>query len=767
MATKPASSKRAAVVPAPAVAPVPQDGLAAGVGVTGPVDSEAQTPAIPRSILRVGDGLSREDFSRIEWLLTDGSGGFAMGTASGIPTRRYHGWFISALRPPVGRVLLLHSVIGQVSVHPGDPARERTFELSSYRFPGNTVHPGGIDGLVEFQQHTGVSWTYEFATDAGVLTVRRELALLSATMASVRFTVSGPGSRGAGVRLLLRPLVGMRDFHETCERRRAESAGIAVGSAPGVVTVRGHKAGALEVPTLHMAVRAGEGTSMFGGPSQWWHDFEYARDRDRGQSCLEDLYAPGVFTVELPPSAGEGAGVELRAWIGAEDPGPTENSGRAAGVRLSAAMSRIGGASRAGGAAGKAADPEVLRRLVAAADQFVVRRRVVPWLAKDTAPGESASVIAGYPWFSDWGRDAMISLPGLLLTTGRFAEARSLLEGFAAMCKGGLVPNCFDNGTGTPEYNTVDASLWFIHAACRYAIESGDEGIAGGPIGATCMAIIEAYQQGTEFKIRVDPSDGLVSAGDSTMQLTWMDARRDGVVFTPRAGKAVEINALWYNALSSVARLMEPTRPRTGRDLHQIAERVRASFQGKFFDAYRRMCFDLVPGSGGDGGHGGIADPAYQVRPNQIFAVSLPHSPLNAEQQEAVVKAVRGSLLTPVGLRTLAASDRQYQGRYEGNLFNRDRAYHNGTVWPWLMGPYAEAVMRVGQFSTGSRLEAGALLRPLIGELMTPRGGRAVGQVAEVYDGDDSAEHPRRPDGCPAQAWSVAELLRVYVLAAG
>ncbi|MCC6426906.1 MAG: glycogen debranching enzyme family protein [Phycisphaerales bacterium] len=706
------------------------------------------------------EGLSIDDLSRIEWLLTDGHGGFAMGTAAGIPTRRYHGWFIPALTPPLGRAVMLHSAIERLVLEVTESEPEEAIDFSTFRFPGDVLHPRGVDHLVRFVRQASAVWTYEIPRVSGTLTVTRELVLLGPTGVSIRYTIAGLKTRERRARLEVRPLVAMRDFHEVTSGRHADSSRFAVGSTPGTVTVRAQRSGLLEIPALSLSLRSAREQSMFGGPAQWWNDFEYARDRDRGQSFREDLYSPGAFVARCEDAELPGlAQFELRAWIGEPIAIAADHAERTQVQRISAIAAKvmplaIDADRRAG-----------ITALVGAADQFIARRRLGEWLSTDGRPREAASVIAGFPWFSDWGRDAMISLPGLLLTTGRFAEVRSVLEGFAAMCRNGLIPNCFSNQTGAPEYNTVDASLWFIHAACRYASVARDAAVAGDSIGNACIQIIEAYQRGTDFNIRVDPSDGLVAAGDPTMQLTWMDAKRDGVVFTPRAGKAVEINALWYNALVSTADLLEASRPRTSRDLRQVAERVRVSFQAKFFDAYRRMCFDMVPGTFSWPGGAGYGDPAYQVRPNQIFAVSLPHSPLNAEQQEAVVKAVRGSLLTPMGLRTLAPSDREYQGRYEGSLFARDRAYHNGTVWPWLIGPLAEAVMRVGQFSAGSRADAIRMMAPLMDELLTPRPGRAIGQLSEVYDGDDSPEHPRRADGCPAQAWSVAELLRVYVIA--
>ncbi len=761
MNATPASSSRAAAGnPASAAAPGQAAGKVDPLSAAVAAAAIASPHAHVSSSVRLGEGLGVDDLTAMEWLLSDGQGGMAMGTASGVATRRYHAWLISALTPPVGRAVLVHSAIEAIEVT-GEAGTE-TFEYSSFRFPGDVVHPRGISYLTEFEVgHTAV-WHYRLPAASGPVLVRRELALVRPGAMVVRYEVKATGAMQS-LRLSVRPMLAMRDFHQLTSARRGGGSSMTVSTAPGVVSVRGAggpEASGLEIPTVQMDLRADRGGCVFSGPSQWWYDFEYVRDRDRGQDFREDLFSPGEFSTQCTVSPGQThATAEWRAWTG-DEPGPSlEESARVHHERIDRAARHATAGLR------HPLDHRAVAALVSAADQFVVRRRPAGWRSDDAGMKESATVIAGYPWFSDWGRDSAISMPGLLLSTGRYAEARSLLQGFASLMRDGLIPNCFDNGTGHAEYNTVDASLWFIHAAARYVHVTRDQQAVDAFLGQACSQIIEAYQRGTSHGIRVDPSDGLVAAGDASTQLTWMDARRDGVVFTPRAGKAVEINALWYNALHSAADMFEASRPRTTRDLRQVAERVRTSFQATFFDAYRQMCFDLAPGSSAvQGAHGGV-DPAYQVRPNQIFAVSVPHSPLNAEQQQAVVRSVRQSLLTPVGLRTLSAADRDFVPRYEGSLFHRDRAYHNGTVWPWLMGPFAEAVMRVGQFSDASREEARRLLQPLIDELSIPRPGRAIGQLSEVYDAEDSPDFPRRPDGCPAQAWSVAETLRVLIMA--
>ncbi|MEX2219514.1 MAG: amylo-alpha-1,6-glucosidase, partial [Phycisphaerales bacterium] len=388
-------------------------------------------------------------------------------------------------------------------------------------------------------------------------------------------------------------------------------------------------------------------------------------------------------------------------------------------------------------------------------DFVVIRKAREPGTDEPGARG--ASVIAGYPWFTDWGRDAMIALPGLLLATGRHGEALATLQTFAQHRRRGLIPNHFDDQTGEPGYNSADASLWFLHAACEYLRASGDrEGFVGLLLPA-CLEVIDAYAEGTDFGIRVDPADGLVMAGDETTQLTWMDAKRDGVVFTPRHGKPVELSALWHHGLLAVAGAIGRAAPKAGPRLRALAENCAAGFGRAFWNEERQCLFDVLHPPEGVGGRW---RPNGQVRPNQLFAVSLAHPPLPEKQQRAVVQCIRTRLLTPHGVRTLDPTDPAYIGRFEGPIARRDAAYHNGTAWPWLMGPLAEAVLRIGRFSGAARADARSLLAPLVARL----DAECPGQLAEVFDGDHRPDAPQRPGGCPAQAWSIAEVLRVLLL---
>ena len=373
-----------------------------------------------------------------------------------------------------------------------------------------------------------------------------------------------------------------------------------------------------------------------------------------------------------------------------------------------------------------------------AADQFIVKRQ--------TNHNRGTSILAGYPWFADWGRDAFIALPGLLLSTGRFEEARSVLTAFAGAADEGMIPNHFDD-RGDVHFNSVDASLWFINAAFQYLNATGDSKTFMQDLMPTIRWIIDSYRKGTRFGIHAD-SDGLITAGDSQTQLTWMDAKCGGVAFTPRCGKPVEVNAFWYNGLCWLAEFYARRDIENAKHYKSMADKVGVSFCKLFWNqsgGYLNDC--ILPDGSVDA----------SIRPNQIFAVSLPFSPLSAEQQKSVVDVVQKQLLTPYGLRTLNAGDSRYKGQYTGPQQQRDEAYHQGTVWPYLIGPFVESFLKVNGFSRKSKKMAATFIQPLL-EHLTKDG--CLGSVSEIFDGDP----PHTPRGCIAQAWSVAELIRAYYL---
>lgn len=744
-------------------------------------------PTISIDLTRLSPA-QREAMLRREWFLTNGLGGFASGTVLGVPQRRYHNLLNGALRPPVGRVAglssMLEAVVLKAPPKAGAPTAEQRLEFSAFMFPGAEVRagdaaspfvfaPSGHTHLERFEKDITCRWSYRY----GPVEFSRELALQRhENVCVLRYRVN---AERHAARLELRPFAALRDFHELVKfSERGSDYSVLAGATGCEIASRGSR--------LQITPGASSTPGAFVQDRQWWYNVRYQRDFERGQDCQEDLFSPGVFTFELP--AGRSHTIEIVASLDSEPirslkkplkPVTRDEVAAAEGARLERLVSAT--TSMLGQRALSEDEKTVVALLVQSADQFIVQREKTPTqaravsVASDKSAGTSTakeephdySVIAGYPWFSDWGRDTMISLPGLLLTTGRLDEATRVMEAFAALTRRGLVPNCFDNGTGAAEYNTVDASLWYLHAAFnlhKACVDAGhrDPTGEGSPIRRACLAIIDAYQSGTDFNIRADAKDGLIAAGETGTQLTWMDAKRDGVVFTPRHGKPVEINALWYSGLMVTADLCEKDLPRRSRELRQIAERVGKSFREQFWNDEDHCLYDVLsPRSGAFVG-------VDEIRPNQIFACSLPYSALEPERQQSVVKVVAEHLLTPRGLRTLSPTEKGYVARFEGPLFERDRAYHNGTVWPWLLGPYAEAVLRVGKFSERSRALARDAIQPLL-NMISPSdgpesGGPALGQIPEIYDADDSPQRPRRPDGCFAQAWSVAECLRVLAM---
>ena len=674
-----------------------------------------------------------------EWVLSNGLGGFAMGTAAGVPTRRYHAMLIGATKPPVGRVAALNAMVERVEFS------QRVVEFATLEFKKENdrsepvVHPDGISRLCRFEFEQGVlaRWVY----GAEGLEFTRELVLYAGmSRVGLRYTLRRAGALGP-MKLTVRPLLSLRDFHGLLSRAWAGTFAVSASKRDVEVGRNGHRLG----------MKVGAGAVGFVHDEQWWNDCFYREDSARGQDCIEDLFSPGHFEGVLAAEQ-DAAVFEIAACMG-------DGEAPEHGVELEMATRRARGAALAaatvpvGAAEG---DAQVLGALARSADAFVVARQ-----DRGAEPVQTGvSTIAGYPWFSDWGRDTFISLPGLLLATGRFDDAARELEGFARARRNGIIPNVFNDQTGEPEFNTADASLWFVHAACRWLEATGDRAGFESRFLESCLDVVQSYRRGTDFNIAMDPIDKLITAGTGATQLTWMDAQRDGVTFTPRHGKAVEINALWYNALRSLAGALSKQRGTMTADLSDLAGAVGRSFAAKFWNAKDRCLFDVLTPGEPTGW-----TPDASVRPNQVFAASLPHSALSIEQRRAVIACVTSRLLTPMGVRTLDPADPRYRGRYEGTLFERDSAYHQGTAWPWLLGPLAEAVLRAGEFSAASRVEARSLLEPVLHRIAPgparAANGTCIGQIAEVYDGDWSEDQPQRAGGCPAQAWSIAEALRV------
>jgi predicted glycogen debranching enzyme len=606
-------------------------------------------------------------------------------------TRRYHGLLCAATLPPVGRVMTINR-IGEVLTVDGREDRLLEFSITTCR---GLLHPRGDQYLTTFELSGAARWDYDIE---GVHVTKRVQLLWGQNATAVRYEVDAANRR---FKLWLRPFASLRDFHAL---RRADGSHFRFEAGARSVTIR-------EGP--HAVSITSDAGSFIQQPDFWYGNV-YPIESERGQDDFEDLYTPGPFVLDGVGKA------SITLWMALQPMAPGDWDGELR-RRITAEQSAVTDRMQL-----RTKSPAI-EKLFRAANDFIVSRT-----SPDGKPG--TSVIAGYPWFADWGRDTMISLPGLLLTTGRFEQAKQVLSVFAQYVSQGMIPNRFDDYTNEPEYNTVDASLWFIHAVFEYHRLSRDQQTFEQILVPACHNIIQGYRDGTRYHIKMDPADGLISQGDPQTQLTWMDAKCGDIAFTPRQGKPVEINALWYHALMLLG-------------MKDLGAKVADSFQKAFWISADRGLADGIDGAYRD----------IRIRPNQIFAVSLPNSPLTADQQTAVVAVVQRELLTPAGLRTLARSDPGYRGRYTGDQFHRDGAYHNGTIWPWLIGAFLEAYLKVNHNSSAAISQAREWLSPLITH-MNDEG--AIGQIAEIFEGD----LPHRPVGCPAQAWSIAEVLRVAVM---
>lgn len=709
----------------------------------------------------------------VEWLLTNGLGGFASGTALGVNTRRYHGLLVAATRPPVGRIMTVNAIADRLvpaRVAPGAPSdAERALTLFHFE---HTERVRTHAALQRFEREVGCAWFYTLAIGPERVRVVKRLVMVRDRNAAVlRYEIEREPGTHDDLRLELRPLVSLRDFHGLVRLEGDLTATADHGDPlPGHDALPAETRGfACETVTGGFIIQAGAHTARIRASSNTntpgvraeasalaWRNLYYEREAARGLDASEDLFSPGVIACTLPAGA-RTVTVEVSIAADVEPVPPYAEAERAERAHLEALMAKTAGARPRTAS---------LDRLACASDAYVVRRRSMGDAGSpDREPG--TSIIAGYPWFSDWGRDTMIALPGLLLATGRLAEAGRVLETFAAFRRDGIIPNHFDDQTDEPMYNTVDAPLWFVAACCAYRDAPGAGEDASTRFARTlapaCLDVLRAYERGTRIpgrhsagaRIAMDPEDALIAAGDERTQLTWMDAQRDGVTFTPRHGKPVEIQALWHHALRALADAIAERDADEAARLRALADRAGASLREKFWnDRLACLADGLTPDERGTWRT--IED----VRPNQVFAVSLAHSALTPEQQLGVVRVARERLWTPRGVRTLAPGLPAYRPRFRGPLFELDGAYHNGTAWPWLAGPLAEAWWRAHDRTNDARAEARAMLEPLIEQLDAD----CPGAIAEVFDAEGDALEPQRAGGCFAQAWSVAEVLRVRAL---
>lgn len=632
----------------------------------------------------------------LEWLVTNRMGGYASGTVAGVRTRRYHGLLVAALSPPVGRVVVVTDV--HESLHlPG-----QVVELGAARWRDGTVSPRGFIHLESFRLD-GVTPVWRYVIGEHCLEKRVLMAPgRNATIVHYHLV------RGGGaVRLEVKVLASYRDYHRTT---RAGDMSLEVASDGLDVELRpGAGGGRLRVGGAGMTVSAAD---------SWYRGFLLALERDRGFDCADDALHMATASAELVQ--GDDASLVMSTDSDTVDPAKVRRQVKSEERAIVAGYWR----RQAGAADGVGA------RLALAASQFVVRR--------DDGPQEGATIIAGYHWFTDWGRDTMIALPGLTLETGRFEIARKILSTYAHHLDGGMLPNRFPDAGDAVEFNTVDATLWFVEALRLYVEATDDVGFAG-EVWPVLETIVRHHEQGTRHGIAVDPADGLLRSGEPGLQLTWMDAKVGDWVVTPRTGKCVEVNALWYSALMTMAAIAG----RVGREPEPWLRRasvVKAGFQRFWYHGAGHL-YDVLDGPAGDDA---------SLRPNQIFAVSLPSSPLALEVMRAVVDKCASSLVTSHGLRSLAPDHPDYRPTYEGGPRARDGAYHQGTVWAWLIGPFALAHYRVH----GDARVARSFLDPLVDHLSS----HGVGSVSEIFDGDA----PHRPRGAVAQAWSVSEVLRAW-----
>jgi predicted glycogen debranching enzyme len=627
-----------------------------------------------------------------EWLETNGIGGFASSTIIGLNTRRYHGLLTAATKPPVGRLLVL-AKLEETLVLDG-----QRFELSANQYPG-VIHPQGYRSLKRFRLDPFPIFTYEVAE----IEIEKSVFMIHGENSTV-VAYAVQGHRKGTVILEVRPLIAFRDYHSITHENAALDA--ILHTEPGEVALAPYQG----LPTLHLAHDA----DILLAERDWYRSFEYAVERERGLDWVEDLFHPCTLQFDLSHRS-QGAVIAS-----------TERRD----IRRVAEYRQAEIGRRAALQAMAPADTSLVRMLMRAADQFIVAR------------GEQQTVIAGYHWFSDWGRDTMIALPGLTLTTGRFDVARSILLEFSRHIDRGMLPNRFPDAGDQPEYNTVDATLWFFEAILAFWRYTGDAAFVQDTLYPVLNDIIVWHQRGTRYGICVD-DDGLLVAGTEGVQLTWMDVKVGDWVVTPRRGKPVEVQGLWYNALLIMEELARAYGDKARQQQYAaMAAQAQESFNRLFWNDAANCLYDVVDGDQCDDA----------IRPNQIFAVSLPYSMLSRDRAKGIVEVVAHELLTPYGLRSLSPNNPQYRGRYEGDPRSRDGAYHQGTVWAWLMGPFITAYLKVHGGSAAAREQALSWLDAF----NTHLNDAGLGQISEIFDGDA----PHQPRGCIAQAWSVAALLR-------
>lgn len=644
-----------------------------------------------------------EDALTREWLETNGLGGFASSTVVGLNTRRYHGLLTAATKPPVGRMVLLSKFEETFGVN------EKRYDLSANQYPG-VVQPRGFELQTGFRLDPFPVLTYEvdgIEIEKSIFMVQGE----NTTVVQYDFRRKQTRDENVTYNFEIRPLIAFRDYHGTTHENAALDSHVEVTS--GLARISPYA----DLPALYFAYSEGEiETNGF-----WYRNFEYRIEQERGLDFNEDLFSPFALKFKIEPKTMADSGVHLSVLASTKlHQASQADAFRNAEIRRRRTIEQSGQAN------------SLLRELTVAADKYLVAR------------GEQKTIIAGYHWFADWGRDTMIALPGLTLATGHYDIAKSILLEFAKHIDQGMLPNRFPDAGEQPEYNTVDATLWFFEAVRALVEQTNDHAFVRDHLYEVLRDIIDWHARGTRYNIHVD-TDGLLFSGESGAQLTWMDAKVGAWVVTPRTGKAVEIQALWYNALCVMVALAQQFGDKSGQKQDkEMATRARRSFNELFWNEAAGCLYDVVNSDGRDA----------SIRPNQVLAVSLSHSMVSKARARSILRVVERELLTPRGLRTLSPTDSRYVGRYEGDPRSRDGSYHQGTVWPWLMGPYITAHVKTFGENAGRRF-ATEWLKNFEDHLTEA----CLDQVSEIFDGDP----PHTPRGCVAQAWSVAELLRTAV----
>jgi predicted glycogen debranching enzyme len=630
---------------------------------------------------------------RREWLETNGLGGWAGSTISGAHTRRYHGLLVAATRPPVGRMVMLSKLDETIAVE------DQRLELSSNVY-SDAVHPSGYQYLQNFSKDFFPVFTYE---GAGVRLQKTITAVNGENTTLILYEVS---EASPAFTLELRPFMAGRDYHSLSHANEQITNNFEFENE--VFVARLYEG----LPELYLLIPG----ATFEAQPDWFYNFEYLVEKARGQDFQEDLFTPGVFKYRLK------AGDKLGVIASTQNP-----TGRDAFALFAQEKER-----RKKLISEMPVVDETTKTLGLAADQFIVQR-----------DNDLKTIIAGYHWFTDWGRDTMIALPGLTLATGRFEDAKNIILVFAQNISRGMLPNRFPDAEEAPEYNTVDATLWFFVAIYKYLKYTGDKDFMKNELLPVLEDIIAWHDRGTRYSIHVD-EDGLLYAGEPGVQLTWMDAKIGDWVVTPRIGKAVEINALWCNALAILSSLYKLAGQKSSaKRFAQRTVQTRDRFREVFWYEEGGYLYDVVDGETRD----------TSIRPNQIFALSLPYPLLEEQQASKVLETVTDKLYTPFGLRSLAPEDPHYRSVYSGNSSERDSAYHQGTVWGWLLGPWLTAMVRVkGQDGKSTAQRYFKEIKPHLKDA-------GIGSISEIFD----AEAPHAPRGCIAQAWSVAEILRAYI----